>query len=70
MRVLKGDMLVQNMGLRLGEIFRVGTGKNSFLLRYMGKEVHTFYDENTKSEVSKVYDNLAPVSSTGDFVVS
>jgi len=51
MKIQKGDMLIQDMGLEKGEIFQVGTGLGAYKLRYSGTSVHD----------GKIYDVLLPV---------
>jgi hypothetical protein len=38
MKIQTGDMLIQDMGLKLGEIFQIGDGPNAFLMRYEGHD--------------------------------
>lgn len=51
MKIQKGDMLVQDMNLRIGEVFQIGTGKSAFQMKYAGKVKRS----------GKTYDKLLPV---------
>ena len=44
-------MLVQDMNLKVGEIFQIGKGKKAFQMRYAGKTKHN----------GKIYDKIVPV---------
>ncbi len=51
MKIQKGDMLVQDMNLRVGEVFQIGIGKLAFKMKYVGKVKRS----------GKIYDKLIPV---------
>lgn len=51
MKIQKGKMLIQDMKLKKGEIFQVGTGKGSFLATYGG----------IVRRNGKIYDKIVPV---------
>ena len=36
MKIQTGNMLIQDMGLKVGEIFQIGDGPEAFLMRYEG----------------------------------
>jgi len=36
MKIQTGNTLIQDMGLKVGEIFQVGDGPKAFLMRYDG----------------------------------
>ncbi len=36
MKIQTGDMLIQDMGLKVGEVFQIGDGPRAFLMRYDG----------------------------------
>ena len=48
MKIQTGDMLIQDMGLKVGEVFQIGDGPDAFLMRYDGYDGHK-------------YDKLSPV---------
>ena len=51
MKIQKGAMLIENMGLKKGEIFWVSTDSEDFKMRYVG----------TVERNGKIYDKLVPV---------
>jgi hypothetical protein len=55
MKVYKGKMLLEDMGLVPGERFQVGTGKKAWVAEYVG-----VVEEN-----GKVYDEFKPVKANG-----
>jgi hypothetical protein len=38
MKILKGKTCVQDLNLKVGEVFQVGTGISAFKMRYEGQE--------------------------------
>ena len=48
MKIQTGDMLIQDMGLKVGEVFQIGEGPDAFFMRYDGYDGHK-------------YDKLSPV---------
>jgi hypothetical protein len=38
MKIQKGKMLIQNMKLKIGEIFQIGVGPKAFLMRFDGPD--------------------------------
>ena len=50
MKIQKDEMLIQDMGLKLGEVFQIGVGKKAFKMRYAG----------IIKEKGKVYDRIVP----------
>jgi hypothetical protein len=51
MKIQKGKMLIQDMGLKKGEIFQMGVGPKAFQMKYAG----------TRKRKGKIYDVLVPV---------
>lgn len=38
MKILKGNMVLEDLSLKKGEVFQVGTGKKSFKMKYEGHD--------------------------------
>ena len=38
MKIQTGDMLIQDMGLKVGEVFQIGEGPDAFFMRYDGHD--------------------------------
>jgi hypothetical protein len=53
MKIQKGKMLIQDMGLVKGDLVQLGTGKNAPVMRYTG----------IIKRGGKIYDRLTPVDS-------
>lgn len=51
MKIQTGDMLIQDMGLKVGEVFQIGDGPKAFLMRYDGLTIRN----------GREYDKLSPV---------
>ncbi len=51
MKIQKGKMLIEDMGLKKGEIFQVGVGPKAFQMKYDGPVKRN----------GKIYDRLIPV---------
>jgi hypothetical protein len=51
MKVQTGTMLIQDMGLRKGELVQIGDGPKAFIMKYMG----------TTKRNGKIYDRLDPI---------
>ena len=51
MKIQKGKMLIQDMGLKKGEVFQAGIGPKAFQMRYAG----------IKKRNGKIYDVLVPI---------
>ena len=51
MKIQSGKMLIQDTGLKVGEIFQIGRGKKAFRMKYVGTVKHN----------GKIYDKIVPV---------
>ena len=51
MKIQKGKMLIQDMGLVKGDLVQLGTGKNAPVMRYTG----------IIKRGGKIYDRLSPI---------
>jgi hypothetical protein len=51
MKIQTDGTLIQDMNLKVGERFRIGTGNKSFVMEYVG----------TREENGKIYDVIKPV---------
>lgn len=52
MKIQTGKMLIQDMGLKVGEVFQISDGPNAYLMRYDGLKILN----------GREYDWLSPVN--------
>jgi hypothetical protein len=63
MKIQTGDMLIQDMGLKLGEIFQIGDGPDAFRMRYEGHDgPNGRCDCDSAYEGHGKFDRLTPVN--------
>ena len=63
MKIQTGDMLIQDMGLKVGEIFQIGDGPDAFRMRYEGHDgLNGRCDCNVVAAGHDKWDRLTPVN--------